>query len=144
MSRAADLVVAGVSGDPSRRTTADLAAALACAARVVQPGGRIVVLSQANPALASEGELLLGAEEPQAVLDQLHGKHTVELVPVLQWAGAAVHANINLLSGLPEETVEELFATPLHDARQVQRLLDAAGSCLFLQHRHKMLAVVTS
>ncbi|HWG46928.1 MAG TPA: hypothetical protein VN688_29465, partial [Gemmataceae bacterium] len=141
--QAADLVIAGVSGDPSRHSFADLAAALACAARVVQPGGRIVLLSQANPPLGSDGDLLLGAEEPQTVLNQLRGKHTIELVPVLQWAGAAAHANINLLSGLPEETVEELFATPLNDARQVQRLIDAADSCLFLPDAHKMLAVVS-
>jgi len=140
--RAADLVIAGVSGDSSRHTFATLAAALACAARVVLPGGRIVLLSQANPALGSEADLLLGAEDPQAVLQQLRGKHSVELVPILQWAGAANCANINLLSGLPDEMVEELFATPLHQAREVQRLLDASSSCLFLPDAHKMLAVV--
>jgi hypothetical protein len=43
---------------------------------------------------------------------------------------------------LPEETVEELFATPLHDARQLQRLLDSCDSCLFLPDAHKMLALV--
>jgi hypothetical protein len=134
--------VAAVSGDPAGHTFADLAAALASAARVVQSGGRIVLLSQANPALGLEGDLLLGAEDPQAVFDQLRGKHTVELAPVLQWAGAARLANLNLLSGLPEETVEELFATPLHDARQLQRLLDSCDSCLVLPDAHKMLALV--
>lgn len=136
----ADLVVAGVSGDPARHTFADLASALACAARVVQPGGRIALLSRANPALDSSADLLLAAEEPQAVLQQLRGKHTAELAAVLQWAGAASHANLNLLSGMPDETVEELFATPLHDAQEVQRLLDAGGSCLFLPDAHKMVA----
>jgi len=144
IQHAADLVVASISGDPARHTFADLAAALACAARVVQPGGRIVLLTQANPALGTEGEMLLRAEDAQTVLDQLRGKHTRELVPVLHWAGAAAHANINLLSGLLEDTVEELFATPLHEARQVQRLLDAAGSYVFLPDAHKMLAVATS
>jgi hypothetical protein len=73
----------------------------------------------------------------------LRGKHTVELVPVLHWASAACHANINLQSGLADETVEELFATPLHEAREVQRLLDAGGSCLFLPDAHKCLAIIS-
>jgi nickel-dependent lactate racemase len=139
---AADLVIAALSGDPARHTFAALAAALACAARVVQAGGRIVLLSQSTPVLGAEVDLLRNAEDPETVLHHLSGKHTVELVPALQWAGAASHAHINLLCGLPDETVEELFATPLHQAREVQRLLDADGSCLFLPDAHKMLAVV--
>ncbi len=140
--RAADLVIAALSGDPARHTFAALAAAFACAARVVQPGGRIVLLTQASPTLGAEANQLRAADDPRTVLHQLRGKHTLELVPVLQWAAAASHANINLLCGLPDEAVEELFATPLHQAREVQRLLDAGGSCLFLPDAHKMLAVV--
>ncbi len=140
--RPADLVIAGLSGDPTRHTFAALAAALACAARVVQPGGRIALLSKASSSLGPETDLIRGANDPQEILQQLRGKQTVELAPVLQWAGAASQAHINLLSGLPDDTVEELFATPLHDVREVQRLLDAAGSCLFLPDAHKMLAIV--
>jgi nickel-dependent lactate racemase len=140
--QAADLVIAGLSGDPARHTFASLTAALACAARVVQPGGRIALLTEAAPALGPEANLLRSADDPQEILQRLRGKQTVELVPVLQWAGAASQARINLLSGLPDETVEEFFATPLHQAREVQRLLDAGGSCLFLSDAHKMLAIV--
>ena len=140
--RPADLVIAGVSGDPSRHTFAVLAAALACAARVVQPGGRIALLSQAEPVLGSEADLLRGANDPREILRRLHSEQTVELVPVLRWAAAATQARINLLSGLPDDRVEELFATPLHAAREVQRLIDAGGSCVFLPDAHKMLAVV--
>jgi hypothetical protein len=92
--------------------------------------------------LGPEVDLLRSADDPDSVLQHLRGKHTVELVPVLQWAGAGRQANLNVLSRLPEETVEELFATPLHQAREVQRLLDAGGSCLFLQDAHKMLATI--
>ena len=142
VAREADLVVAALSGDPSRHTFAHLAAALACAARVVQPGGRIALLTQAEPKLGSEVDSLRSADDPQEVLRRLCDKQTVDLAPVLQWARAASRANINLLSALPDETVEELFATPLHDAREVQRLIDAGGSCIFLPDAHKMLAVV--
>jgi nickel-dependent lactate racemase len=142
VSQAADLVIAGLSGEPSRHTFTALAAALANAARVVRSGGRIVLLSRADLVLGPDVELLTSADDPQIVLDRLRGKHTVEMVPILQWAGAAQQANINLLSGLSDETVEELFATPLHDAREVQRLLNASTSYLFLPDAHKMLAVL--
>lgn len=138
----ADLVIAGISGDPSRHTFAMLAAALASAARVVQPGGRIALLTQAEPVLGHEVELLRNTDDPREILRQLHSKPTVEQAPVLRWAAAAVQARLNLLSGLPDDRVEELFATPLHSAREVQRLIDAGGSCLILPDAHKMLAVV--
>lgn len=139
--RPADLVIAGISGDPSRHTFAVMAAALACAARVVQPGGRIALLSQAEPVLGPEAELLRSADNPREILRRLLNEQTVELAPALRWAAAASQARINLLCGLPDDRIEELFATPLHDAREVQRSIDAGGSCLFLQDAHKMLTV---
>ncbi len=47
-----------------------------------------------------------------------------------------------MLSGLADEVVEELFATPLQHAGQLQRLLDDSGSYLFLEDAHRALAVV--
>lgn len=140
--RPADLVIASVSGDPSRHTFAVLAAALASAARVVQPGGRIALLSQAEPVLGPEANMLRNADDPREILKQLHNTQTAELAPVLRWAAAAVQARIYLLSRLPDDRVEEMFATPLGVAREVQRLLDAGGTCLFLPDAHKMLVVV--
>jgi nickel-dependent lactate racemase len=138
----ADLVIAGISGDSARHTFAVVAAALACAARVARPGGRIVLLSQAEPVLGPEAEMLRNTDDPREILRQLHSKQTVEIAPALRWAAAAAQAHINLLSRLPDDRAEELFATPLHEAREVQRLIDAGGSCLFLPDAHKMLAVL--
>ncbi len=141
--QAADVVVASLSGDPARHTFADLAAALDCAARAVRSGGRIVVLSRAafdtgSPAAA----LLRGADDPEEALAALERHRTRELVPALRWARAARHARLTLLSGLPADAAEDLFATPLEDAGQVQRLLDAGGTCLFLPDAHKARVVV--
>jgi nickel-dependent lactate racemase len=138
----ADLVVAGISGDPSHHTFAALASALACAARVVQPGGRIVLLTRAEPKLGRDAVLLRNEDDAQQLYQRLYAKPTLEGMLALQWTSAAGKAHINLLSALPDETVEDLFATPLHEAREVQRLLDAGGSCVFLSDAHKMLAVV--
>jgi nickel-dependent lactate racemase len=141
VDRSPDVVVAGLAGDPSRQTFADLAAAAACAARVVQPGGRIALLCQARPDLGG-AEVLRAAEGPREVLDRLRGQGDLDLVPALRWAGAAQHARLYLMSALDEEAVEDLFATPLRKGGEVQRLLDAGGSCLFLQDAHKALVIV--
>ena len=138
----ADVAIASVSGDPERQTFADLAAAAANAARVVQPDGRIILLTQARPDLAAEAETLLRADDAPSALDRLRRKTTLEQIPALRWADAASRARISLLSGLEDQTVEDLFATPLQNGGQAQRLLDAGGTCLFLDDAHKVLTVI--
>lgn len=137
-----DLVIAAVSGDPGRQTFADLAAALASAAHVIKPAGRIVLLTEATPELGRGGELLRHAESAAAAVKELRKHPEPDLAAALQWAHAASHARINLLSGLPAETAEELFTTPLDNIGQVARLLETSGSCLFLADAHKALAVL--
>jgi hypothetical protein len=63
------------------------------------------------------------------------------LLPALQWARAAEKVHLYVLSGLDDETIEDLGATPLQSAAQAQRLLDAGGSVLFLDDAHRALAV---
>jgi nickel-dependent lactate racemase len=138
----ADTVIAGVSGDPEHHDFADLARALSCAARVVRPRGRIILLSGARPELGSGAELLRRAEDPDQALDLLRKQRPADMSAAFAWASAAQQAEVYLLSALPEETAEELFAIPLKSAAQVQRLLRGEGSCLFLNDAHKSLAVV--
>jgi nickel-dependent lactate racemase len=138
----ADVVVAGLAGGPDRLDFAALARAAACAARVVKPDGRIVVLAGSTPVLGPGAGLLRGCEDPAKALDLVREQAPHDFAAAFQWASAARHGRIYLLSGLPEEEVEELFAVPLEHAGQVQRLVDAAGSCLFLPDAHKTLALV--
>jgi nickel-dependent lactate racemase len=137
----ADTVVAGVSGDPAQHDFADLARAMACAARVVKPQGRIVVLSQAGPSFGPGGEILRDADSPETALRLLRKETPPDMPAAFQWANAVQQASVYLLSELPLETAEEMFVTPLEHAGQVQRLLGSNGSCLFLPDAHKMLAV---
>jgi nickel-dependent lactate racemase len=143
VDRLADTVVVGVSGDARRHTFADLAEALACATRVVQPQGRIVLLCQARPALGPGAQILQQSETPDAALRLLREHAPSDMAAAFQWASAARRARLYLFSGWPGETTEELFATPLDHAAQVQRLLGSAGSCLVLSDAHKTLAVTT-
>lgn len=138
----ADIVVAGVSGNPARHDFADLARAFAAAARVVKPGGRIVLLTQVNPRLGPGAELLRQADDPETALSRLREEMPSDLTAAFEWASAASRATLYLLSGLSREIAEELFVAPLDHAGQAQRLLNGAGKCLFLPDAHKTMAVV--
>jgi nickel-dependent lactate racemase len=142
VARPADTVIAGVSGDPTHHDFADLARALTCAARVVRPKGRIILLSDARPDLGAGAELLRQASDPDQALTQLRRVKPPDMTAAFAWASAAQHADIFLLSGLADEVAEELFAVPLEHPGQVQQLLRDEGSCLFLNDAHKALAVV--
>jgi nickel-dependent lactate racemase len=141
VARRADTVVASLSGDPARHTFADQAAALAAAARVVTPGGRIILLTDAPPVLGPGAEVLRAAADPQAALAALE-KDPVADVAALRWARAAAHARLSLLSTLPDETAEDLFASPLAGPAQVQRLVASARDGLLLQDAHRMMVVL--
>jgi nickel-dependent lactate racemase len=138
----ASLVVAGLGGDPARHDFADLARALITAARVVQPNGKIVLLTGASPELGAASALLRRAEDPGQALEVLRQQKPADMAAAYQWASAAQKASIYLLSGIPSETAEELFAIPLEHAGQVQRLLSDTASCLLLPDAHKTLAVL--
>ncbi|MBY0522150.1 MAG: lactate racemase domain-containing protein [Gemmataceae bacterium] len=135
-------IIASLSGDPAWHDFADLARAAATAARAVQPGGRIVLLSRATPALGPGAALLRQTEDPGQALELLEKEPPLDRAAAVQWASAAQKARIYLLSGLPTETAEELYATPLERAEQVQRLLGRDGSVLLLPDAHHSLAVI--
>lgn len=140
--RRADCVVVGLSGDPSRHTFADLAAAADQASRVVTPGGRVILVTEAKPALDAAAEIVLRADDPQLALKALRKANLPTGGAAMEWARAAAHARVSLYSGLAGDVVEELFATPLDDLAQVTRLLAAGGDCVVLQDGHRALAVV--
>jgi hypothetical protein len=142
VARQADVVVVSLGGDPARHTFAAWAAAVGCAARVVKSDGRIVLLTPARPDLGAGIDVLRRQDEPQAALKELRRAPSLEQGPALQWVHAAGHARLYVLSGLPDETVEELFAAPLQEAGQVQRLISGAASCLFLEDAQQMMAFV--
>jgi hypothetical protein len=138
----ADLVVASIRGDPARQHFIDMARAFACAARVVKPQGRIVLLSTAKPALGPSADYMRQVDDPGAALNLLREHKPADIEAGFLWTSSAHQAHLYLLSGLAGEVPEELFTTPLEHAGQVQRLISAARSCIFLEDAHKTMAVV--
>src|SRR5262249_2831153 len=106
--------------------------------------GRIVLLSEASPAASPATALLRDADDASTALAEIRRRSDFELRAAWQWATVAEQHRIFLLSGLPDEVAEELFAVPLQNLGQGQRLVAASTSCLFLEDAHKTLALVES
>jgi nickel-dependent lactate racemase len=140
----ADTVVTTLSGDSRRHEFSDLARALAHAAEVVQPEGRIILLTAALPRLGPGAELLRNSDDAGQALGLLEKGQVPDRAAAMQWAAAARRAHIYLLSGLPEVTAEELFVTPMEHPSQLQRLVRSAGSYLLLEDADKTLPVVSA
>ncbi len=139
--RPADVVIAGTSGTLTGGI-ADLARAYFAAARVVKPGGSIVVLSEIAPPLGPSFELFRRHDEPAAALRLLMQEKPSDLAAGYMWATAAEQARLYLLSGLAQDVAEELYTIPLQNAAQVQKLLTQNASCILLEDAQRTLAVL--
>ena len=137
----ADVVFAEVGGDPQRQEFADLARALLCASRVVQPEGRIILLGAGRPELGPGAQLLRQADTADEALALVKKQRPTDQVAAVEWATAASRATLYVLSRWPAELVEEIFAIPLENADQARRLL-GQGTWLQLTDADRTLAVV--
>lgn len=142
VDRPADVVVATITGASQSRTLLDLGRAFQAAARIVKPRGKIILLTQDKPSLGPAADLMRGQEEPSQALRRLSREKPADLEAAFLWASAAEQAHLYLLSGLPGEIVEEMFATPLEEASQVQRLLSADLSFIILPEAHQTAAIL--
>jgi nickel-dependent lactate racemase len=137
----AETVIAEVGGDPSRHTFADLAQALACASRVVAPHGRIILVGGGAPEIGPAARVLRQTDSPAEALQLLKDQKSADLPAAFQWASAARRADLYVLSQLPGDLVEELFAIPLENTGQAERLIGGCP-CLYLADADKTLAVL--
>jgi nickel-dependent lactate racemase len=137
----AQVVLAGVSGDPARHGFAVLAQALANAARAAEPGGKIVLLSGAALTLPPAADIIRQSESPVDALENLKRENPPDLTAAWQWASVVERHRVYLLSGLPSDTAEELFTTALDRADQAQKLV-REGGCLVLPDADKSLVVI--
>jgi len=129
----AELVVVGV-GEPGRRASlAELAQGLATATQFVQRGGKIVALSRAEGSLGPALRRLIEADDPRAGPAALRGHEAdVDFNAARQVARAVAWADVYLLSGLPEQDVEDLAMIALDRPEEARRLVASTGSCMLV------------
>lgn len=132
-SAPADLVLAGIGVPWMPAGWEELAAGLANAARLVRPGGKVVVLSRASgppgPALSHLAELDDRDLGPSA-LKRHEGDPDYAIARRL--AAALVRADLYILSDLDPDLVERLGMVPLARPEEARRLVAAAASCTVL------------
>jgi len=138
----ADTVVVALSGDPERHDFAALARAAATGARVVKPGGTVIILSEADPEMGPAIDVIRRTDEPPEAVKLLFREKPADAAAAVQWAWAAGQAKLFLASEIRPTTVEEMFATPLTGPKEVQRLLESAGRVLIIPDAHKSWVTV--
>jgi nickel-dependent lactate racemase len=142
VDRPADVVLCALGSSDGQLTTEDFARAFFAAARVVKPGGRIVVLADVAPTLGRSLQLLRHCDEPAAAFQLMLKERPDDLAAGFMWTASARHAKLYLLSGLSDEVAEDLFVTPLTRAAEVTKLIAGDTACLVLPDAHKALATI--
>lgn len=122
IDRLAQTVVAPVRGP----ALADLVMAARHASVGVERGGTIIVVAENEPPLDDEFEKIREAESPEAAL-----RHAATPLAT-RWLKLVCDYRVAVCNAWPAELVEELFAIPLQNEKQIQRLIDAGGDVLVL------------
>ncbi len=135
------------SGSAARAVPAtidDLAEGLATACRLVQHGGKIVVLSRVRGALGPALQSLIDIDEPKTAGGRAFAatRGTTTTWPARRFAQALAWADVFVLSGLDPELVDDLSLVVLENPEQARRLASKSGSCSFLSHAELTRAVV--
>jgi lactate racemase len=139
----AEIVVAGIgrSGEPT--SLESLAEGLATARRLVQHGGKIVVLSQANGPVGPALRCLIDAGGAELGLKLLRGHENDDDFHVAGRVAAAVSwSDVFLYSGMDRDLVEDLSIVPIEKPEQARRLVAQCHSALIVNQADRTAARV--
>ena len=116
--------------------------------RVGRPRGRAGRHDRADDRCSTDGRRWTrpceGIRRARRRVAELHARPSADYPAAYQWLRAVGQGRVVLWSGLSDDESEALFATRLESPRQLQKLIDAASSCLILPDAHHLLAVPTN
>lgn len=121
-------VVVAVPQDSTGHTWFALGRALEVAHQLVEPGGRIMVLSELDEAPGQGVELLRQGDDPESHFQQLRAMGPLDMQPAAQIVQATRWASVFLKSHLKSDLVEDLLMTPLSSDDEVERLIQSSDS----------------
>ncbi len=131
----ADLVIVGVGSPGSEATIETVAQGLASARRLVERGGKIVVLSRARGPIGPAMQRLMGIDNPRAGLGRLEGcENELDFTAAVQLAKALDWADVYLLSELGAEAVEDLAMIPIDRPGEARGLVARSRACITVSH----------
>jgi lactate racemase len=129
----AEIVVAGVGRASALASLDELAEALAAATRLVQHGGKIVILSHATGPIGPALRCVADAGDAERGSALLRGHERDDDFRVASRIARAVSwADVFLHSRLPRELVEDLSMIPIEKPEQARRLVGQVHSASFL------------
>ncbi|MGL4424026.1 MAG: hypothetical protein ACRCZF_25450, partial [Gemmataceae bacterium] len=132
---APDTIIATVNNPDA--TFADLAAAIAPLAKLLEDEGRLILLTPANPEPGRGMALLRTFDEPRKAIRRLSKEPTDDAYTAIQWAGAAARSRLFVGGSALRESAEEIFALAIDDAADLQRVADAAQKLLVVPNAHR-------
>jgi lactate racemase len=131
----AELVVVGIGGPVMEATINDLAEGLATASRLVQRGGKIVVLSRVRGTVGPALRSLSDTDDPKKRAAAVRGHEgDADYLAAHRVARALAWADVFVLSGLDPELLDDLSLLVLDKPEQARRLVANSGSCSFVSH----------
>jgi nickel-dependent lactate racemase len=139
----AEMVIAGVGSPGAIATLEDLAGALETATRLVQHGGKIVVVSRVAGTIGPALQRMKGADDPREAAAALRGHEDDEDYPIARRiARASAWADLFVASALDPEVLEDLSIVPLEHPEQARRLAASSGSLAFVGQAELTRAIV--
>jgi hypothetical protein len=136
LSDDAHLAIVTISGT-KRVNFADVSAAIQSARDLLAPDAPIVLLCDVAPELDSEAQRIVradNAEEAAKSLVAVAGEGNN--LAALQWSLAANNHPIFIKSNWPDNTVEDLFASPIQSVEEVQKLIDRSNRVAVIPNAH--------
>lgn len=140
----ADLVVAGVGTPGTVAGLDELTRGLATATRLVQRGGKIVLLSRAEGSFGPALRRLAEAGDARAGRSTLRGlEGEADYDAARRISQATAWADVYLLSRLDGDNVEELSMIPLERPEDARRLVAVSHSCVVVGRAEETSAWAT-
>lgn len=102
------------------------------ASRLVESGGRIIVVADLPVPEGPAATLLRRSQDPSELLKPLRREPSQDSVEIVQLIHALRHARVYLHSRIPADIVEELGMIPIGEANEIQRLTIASETCVVL------------
>ncbi len=138
--RKASLIIANVTGSAGRLDLRDLAGAAAKSASFAETDAVLAILYPGLVEFDEAMQVVCHASDATEAVRQLHRQKPQDPSAALQWLSAVGRTHVYLLSpAVASDTVEEMLAVPLEKIEQLQKLIDAAESVMFLSDPHKIV-----
>ncbi len=135
----ANLVIASIEGGSDQQTWENFGRALYAASRVCEETGTIVICSdlrrQPGPAL----QRLVGHGRSRDVLRMLQKESSADAVSASLLIEVCENKHVYLLSGLAEQTVEDLGLGYVSDPEDIARLSRQYSTCILLADAHRAM-----